>query len=297
MPCSLLLISGILTTSPLASIADLHGLKLRTHSYSADVLKKAGGRPVFMPMPELYEAMKRGVVDGALGVSAANGKGWRLDEAAKYFYSGWPPPFTTVDLIVNQQAWQSLPDNYKRILAQACRETLTWSAHLESEAERLAEAHFRSAGMRVEPLPSAVLNALRRARDEVNQDYAGRSPEFARLLASQEAFLRGGGQTAVAKATPSTPAVGSAPAPAAPAPRPQAPPVSTQAAGLRPRLFVLSVGVSRYADSALNLRYAAADAEAFGNSLRDQPKRIFSKVYLKNIDRRSGLARDHTGIL
>jgi len=51
--------------------------------------------------------------------------------------------------------------------------------------------------------------------------------------------------------------------------------------GFKPRLFVLGIGVSRYAESRLNLKYAAADAQALARTLRFQPDRIFDRVRVK----------------
>ena len=49
----------------------------------------------------------------------------------------------------------------------------------------------------------------------------------------------------------------------------------------RPRLYVLAVGVSRYQDPNLNLRYADSDARAFAQTLAEQPDRVFSRVHQK----------------
>ncbi len=46
----------------------------------------------------------------------------------------------------------------------------------------------------------------------------------------------------------------------------------------KPRLFVLSVGVSNYKDAKLNLGYAAADATSLARALQNQTRRIFKKV-------------------
>jgi len=49
----------------------------------------------------------------------------------------------------------------------------------------------------------------------------------------------------------------------------------------KPRLFVLSVGVSQYKDSRLNLRFAARDAASLAQALAKQSRRIFREVRVK----------------
>lgn len=50
---------------------------------------------------------------------------------------------------------------------------------------------------------------------------------------------------------------------------------------VRPRLFVLSIGVSDYTDDRLDLRYADRDAQALGRALRDGSTGLFESVQVK----------------
>ena len=62
---------------------DLRGLKIRSHGTSALVVKALGGTPVPKPMPETYQMLQKGVVDGAVYPFEAN-KGWKLGEVTDY---------------------------------------------------------------------------------------------------------------------------------------------------------------------------------------------------------------------
>ena len=56
---------------------DLKGLKIRSHGPTAETLKCLGGTPVALPMPELYQALQKGVVQG--GICPMEGmKGFRI---------------------------------------------------------------------------------------------------------------------------------------------------------------------------------------------------------------------------
>jgi len=66
------------------------------------------------------------------------------------------------------------------------------------------------------------------------------------------------------------------PAVAAPAPPPAAP--APAVADARPRLFLLSVGVSRYANASYNLGFAAKDAKDFSETMPRQNGRFYRQV-------------------
>ncbi len=53
-------------SKPVRKMEDMKGLKFRGHGTSALVVKALGGTPVSKPMPETYQMLQKGVVDGAV---------------------------------------------------------------------------------------------------------------------------------------------------------------------------------------------------------------------------------------
>ena len=68
---------------------------------------------------------------------------------------------------------------------------------------------------------------------------------------------------------------------AKPAVQPSQPHVGSNQAGFRSRLFVLSIGVSKYQEPGISLQYASRDAEALARALRQQPLSIYEEVRVK----------------
>ena len=64
-------------------LEDMQGLKFRAHGTSALVVQALGGTPVPKPMPETYEMLQKGVVDGAFYPMESN-KGRKLGEETDY---------------------------------------------------------------------------------------------------------------------------------------------------------------------------------------------------------------------
>jgi TRAP-type C4-dicarboxylate transport system substrate-binding protein len=103
-------------SKPVRTLEDVKGLKFRAHGTSAKVAEALGGTPVPQPMPETYQMLQKGVVDGALYPWESN-KGWRLAEVTQYCTADFAAAYTTSFFVVmNKAKWNSLsPDVQKTI--------------------------------------------------------------------------------------------------------------------------------------------------------------------------------------
>jgi len=86
---------GLIQTKDKAvrKLEDMKGLKFRAHGTSASVVEALGGTPVPKPMPETYQMLQKGVVDGAVYPFEAN-KGWKLGEVTKYCTADFTAAYT-----------------------------------------------------------------------------------------------------------------------------------------------------------------------------------------------------------
>ncbi len=103
---------------PVKKLEDMKGLKFRAHGTSALVVQALGGTPVPKPMPETYQMLQKGVVDGALYPFEAC-KGWKLGEVTEYATAAFNSAYTTSFFVVmNQNKWKSLPADVQKIIEQ-----------------------------------------------------------------------------------------------------------------------------------------------------------------------------------
>jgi len=97
---------------------DMQGLKFRGHGTSALVVKALGGTPVPKPMPETYEMLQKGVVNGAVYPLEAN-KGWKLGEVTNYATAAFSAAYTTSFFVVmNKDKWDALPADAQKAITQ-----------------------------------------------------------------------------------------------------------------------------------------------------------------------------------
>jgi TRAP-type C4-dicarboxylate transport system substrate-binding protein len=108
--------SGISTSKkPVHTLEDLKGLTLRAPGICAEVIKALGGTPAPTPMPEVYEAISKGVIDGESS-NFETLKTFRFAEVVKYETNIWtitnPYPFYVA---MNKDSYKKLPADIKPI--------------------------------------------------------------------------------------------------------------------------------------------------------------------------------------
>jgi len=107
---------------PVRKLEDMKGLKLRGHGTSAKVVSALGGTPVPKPMPETYQMIQKGVVEGGVFPFEAD-KGWRLGEVTDYITADFSAAYTTSFFVVmNKDKWNSLPDDVKKTIKEINKE-------------------------------------------------------------------------------------------------------------------------------------------------------------------------------
>ncbi|MCB2188879.1 MAG: TRAP transporter substrate-binding protein [Deltaproteobacteria bacterium] len=112
-------------TKPVKCLADLKGLKIRATGTTGELVKALGGTPVSMPMPEVYQALSRGVVDGAVYPMESN-MGWKLAEVTRYGALCTSMAYTTSFFVVmNKDKWATLSPADQKIIRAINQ---TWAA-------------------------------------------------------------------------------------------------------------------------------------------------------------------------
>jgi TRAP-type C4-dicarboxylate transport system substrate-binding protein len=145
---------GLLFTrkKPVKTMEDLKGVKIRSHGTSAKVVKALGGTPVAMPMPELYQALQKGVVDGGLYPFEVN-KGWKMAEVIDYATLDLPIAYTsTFYVVMNKDKWNSLPKDVQATIQQINKEWIVKHGKAWDESDAAGKAFLLEKGGKIIPL-------------------------------------------------------------------------------------------------------------------------------------------------
>lgn len=153
-------------------LEDMKGLKFRGHGTSALVVKALGGTPVPKPMPETYQMLQKGVVDGAVYPFEAN-KGWKLGEVTNYCTADYSAAYTTSFFVVmNKDKWNSISADNQKIIEQINKEWIikhgeAWDA---SDAEGIV--FFLNQGSQIIGLDGREAERWQKAVAPIIDDYA-----------------------------------------------------------------------------------------------------------------------------
>jgi TRAP-type mannitol/chloroaromatic compound transport system substrate-binding protein len=114
--------TALWTNTPINTLDDLDGLKIRTYGLMGDHLELLGAEIVSLPGHEIYTALATGTIDGAtfgnvnLAMDAHS-----LHEVAKYVMFPYIQGCYSGCFIVNMDSWNALPEDLQKIFEVACR--------------------------------------------------------------------------------------------------------------------------------------------------------------------------------
>jgi TRAP-type mannitol/chloroaromatic compound transport system substrate-binding protein len=173
-------------------VDDLQGLKMRIPGLGGEVLKRAGGTPVNLPGGEIFTSLQSGTIDATEWVGPYNDLAFGLYKAAKYYYyPGWHEPGTTLECLLNKQAFEALPADLQSIVSNACRVAnadmlAEYTARNNTALQTLINEHH--VDVREFPLP--VLDKLRSISETVVAEIAAQDALSAKVYESYQNFRR-----------------------------------------------------------------------------------------------------------
>ena len=168
------------------SLEDIKGLKMRIPGIGGEVLKEAGGIPVTLPGGELFTALQTGVIDATEWVGPYNDLTFGFHQAAKYYYyPGWHEPGPMLELLINMDAWNSLPKHLQVIIETASKAVNQdmldeYLAKNNQALTELVEVH----GVELRRLPDDVIEEFREISNSILDDLAKEDETISKVYRS-----------------------------------------------------------------------------------------------------------------
>jgi TRAP-type C4-dicarboxylate transport system substrate-binding protein len=137
------------TKKPVYKLEDLRGMKIRASGLVIKIVQALGAASVGMTMPETYDALRTGVVDGGMApYEALQGSKWGEIITSTTENSG--ASYTDVHFIImNKDRWNSLPPDIQKIIEKLDEEWIEKQGRLWDEIDKEAKAYTLKRGNKV----------------------------------------------------------------------------------------------------------------------------------------------------
>jgi len=172
------------------SLEDIKGLKIRAPGLAGEVMQRIGATPVQMPGGEVFTSMQTGALDAADWVGPYNDLTFGLHKVAKYYYyPGWQEPGAMLELTINKEKWDALPEDLQAIVKSAAEAENQhiydeFTARNAEALKQLVDEH----GVQMRRLPDEVLQALEKTSQEAIEDLVAGNDQARRIYESYRGF-------------------------------------------------------------------------------------------------------------
>src|SRR5918996_4267007 len=122
----------------ITSLDQLKGLKMRFFGLGAQVVQKLGVSTQLLAGADIYPALERGVIDATeFSMPTIDIELGFYQVAKNNYYPGWHQQTSVSELLINKNAWEALPDQYKAIIEIALGESVMHT-YVESDHSQFA---------------------------------------------------------------------------------------------------------------------------------------------------------------
>jgi TRAP-type C4-dicarboxylate transport system substrate-binding protein len=149
----------MMTERPITSIDELRGFSIRAIGSAATILNELGARVSAIPGPDVYTAIERGIVDGAV-FPVDTFADRKIHELAPYLTLSGNLGFFFGIVTMNLDTWNALPADIQQIMLEVSQEAVINNFELYHEANMAAKKTFEAAGVKVTWLPENEIARL-----------------------------------------------------------------------------------------------------------------------------------------
>lgn len=137
----------IFTKGPVTSLAGIRGLRIKANAENADMVKALGASPVTMPVSETYDALSRGLVDGALFPIEAL-QGFKIGEVVKTVLEDFSMSYmTSMYAVMNKDKWNAISPADQKAIDKINEEYIEKAGKLWVELDNNAMAFAKGKGV------------------------------------------------------------------------------------------------------------------------------------------------------
>jgi len=190
MACGVILAeAGGWYTKPINGPEDFKGLNIRMGGLGGAILGKLGANAMSLPAGEISTSLETGRLDATELSFPLVDKLLGFDKVAKnYYFPGWHQPAGFIEFYMNKDKWDGLSDAQRTAIEVSCADANLYAMGVAAAAQSPILEEFRENDVSVKRFPDSVMDALRKAADEVYAEKSEEDPMFKKVIESYRAY-------------------------------------------------------------------------------------------------------------
>jgi TRAP-type mannitol/chloroaromatic compound transport system substrate-binding protein len=172
------------------STADLQGLKMRIPGLGGRVMDKLGVTVQVLPGGEIFQALQTGAIDAAEWVGPYDDEKLGFHKVTKfYYYPGWWEPGPGLEVEINLNEWNNLPELYQEVIKTAAYEAnIAMMARYDAKNPAALERLLNESEIQLLPFPDDVMQAAEEASFALFDEFSAADSTFGSILKEWLAF-------------------------------------------------------------------------------------------------------------
>ncbi|WP_320035717.1 TRAP transporter substrate-binding protein DctP [Halarcobacter sp.] len=174
------------------SLEDLKGLKMRIPGFAGEIMSKLGVQVINIAPGELYTSLERNNIDALEWVGPSMDINMGFQKIAKYYYTGWHEPASEMHFIVNKRIFDKLPEHLQKVLTVSMRLAAydMYIQNYDMNATAWSKMKKDYPDIQVKTFPKPVMDAMKKANQELRDEMSSRSQLLKEVLDSQDAYMK-----------------------------------------------------------------------------------------------------------
>ena len=149
-------------------------------------IMRLGGNQVSMAGGEIYQALERGVIDGAEFSTPNVDYSGGFHQVTKFWATpGWHQSASVFGVMINKASWDALSPETQEDLKIAAQANLIWSLSFTEKRATEAYQQFKDAGIEITRYDDETLARVQELANEVIIETACENPASAKVYLSQ----------------------------------------------------------------------------------------------------------------
>jgi len=111
---------------------------------------------------------------------------------APYYYTGWHEPASEMQFLINKKKFDKLPKDLQQIMIVAMRVSAydMYIQHYDMSAQAWDKMKNGQSNIKIKTFPTTVMNAMKKANNELRVEMGNKSPMLKEILDSQDSYMK-----------------------------------------------------------------------------------------------------------